>query len=174
MVRLAIAGAGAIGRRHAAAIRGSEAAVLAALIDPAPEAAATAAALGVPLFPSLAEALAARVADGVILATPNHLHVAGGLACVDAGVPVLVEKPLDVDVAAARRLVEAGEAAGVPVLTGHHRRYNPLIEAARDAIAEGRLGRVVSAHAMFWLAKPADYFLPDWRRQAGAGPVFRT
>lgn len=170
--RLAIAGAGAIGRRHAGAIRACDAAVLAALIDPAPAAAQIAAELGVPLFASLDQALDARLADGIILATPNHLHVQGGLACIGAGVPALVEKPLDVDVAAARRLVETGEAAGVPVLTGHHRRYNPLIEAAHRTIAEGRLGRVVSAHAMFWLTKPDDYYLPEWRRQAGAGPVF--
>lgn len=171
-VRLAIAGAGAIGLRHAAASRACDATLVAALIDPAPEAAQVAADLGVPLFASLDQALDARVADGIILATPNHLHVQGGLDCIAAGVPVLVEKPLDGDVVAARRLVETGEAAGVPVLTGHHRRYNPLIEAAHRTIAQGRLGQVVSAHAMFWLAKPDDYYLPDWRRQAGAGPVF--
>ena len=50
--------------------------------------------------------------DGVILATPNQLHVDGGLECVAAGVPVIVEKPIGDTVEGATRLVEAGEAAG--------------------------------------------------------------
>ena len=56
--------------------------------------------------------------EGVMVATPNQLHVANGLECIAAGVPALVEKPLADDVGAATRLVEAAEAAGVPLLTG--------------------------------------------------------
>ena len=78
-----------------------------------------------PLYRSLAELFAADKPDGVILATPNQMHVDGGLECVAAGVPVIVEKPIGDTVEAATRLVEAGEAAGVPVLTGHHRNYSP-------------------------------------------------
>ena len=66
-----------------------------------------------PLYASLAELFAAGRPDGVILATPNQLHVAGGLECVAAGVPVIVEKPIGDSVDAATTLVEAGEAAGV-------------------------------------------------------------
>ena len=108
----------------------------------------------------------------MILATPNQLHAQGALTCIDAGLPVLVEKPIASALDDARRVVAAGAAAGVPVLTGHHRRHNPIIAKARDLIAEGALGRIVSVQATTWLYKPADYFETAWRRKAGAGPIF--
>jgi predicted dehydrogenase len=169
--RIAVAGAGLIGRRHVAAMVQAKDARLAAIIDPMPAAAEYAAALGVPCFAGLDAMVAAGVADGVILATPNGLHVEGGLTCVRAGLPVLVEKPLATDVASARVLVEAAESAGVPVATGHHRRHNPLIAAAKAMIEAGEIGTPVSVHAMFWLIKPDDYFDVAWRREPGAGPV---
>jgi len=169
--RLAVVGAGLIGLRHIAAIAAAAGATLAAVIDPASAAPEIAARAGVAWFPSL-EDMPEAVADGIILATPNTLHVTGGLAAIARGLPVLVEKPIATDLAGARVLVEAGEAAGVPVLTGHHRRYNPLIVAAKSMIESGRIGKPVSVNGMFWLAKPDDYFDVAWRRELGAGPVF--
>jgi predicted dehydrogenase len=171
-VNIAVAGAGLIGKRHVEAIAASGAARLAAIVDPAPAAADYAASLGVPWRRSLAEMIDAEKPDGVILATPNQMHVEQGLACVAAGLPALVEKPIATDIAGALRLVEAAEAAAVPLLVGHHRRHNPLIAAAKAKLAEGALGRIVAVNAMFWLMKPEDYFDADWRRQPGAGPVF--
>lgn len=170
-VQIAVIGAGLIGLRHIAAISASAGAVLACVIDPAEAARAVAAAQGVPWFPDLA-AMPDGLCDAAILATPNHLHVAGGLACVARGLPVLVEKPIATNVAEARALVMAGEAAGIPILTGHHRRHNPLIAAAKALIEAGRIGPVLSVQAQFWLAKPDDYFDVAWRRAPGAGPVF--
>ena len=69
--------------------------------------------------------------DGVIIATPNALHVPAGLACVQRGIPILVEKPIADTVAASNELVTAAERARVPLLVGHHRRHNPLLEKAR-------------------------------------------
>tara|TARA_R110002096_G_scaffold87751_17_gene201316 strand:+ start:554 stop:1579 length:1026 start_codon:yes stop_codon:yes gene_type:complete len=169
--RLAVVGAGLIGLRHIAAIAAAAGATLAAVIDPAAASRQVSARDGVPWFPCL-ENMPDGIADGIILATPNNLHVAGGLAAIERNLPVLVEKPIATDLAGARVLVEAGEIAGVPVLTGHHRRYNPLIVAAKSMIVAGRIGRIVSVHGMFWLAKPDDYFDVAWRRQPGAGPVF--
>ena len=125
-----------------------------------------------PVYPSLAELFAADRPDGVILATPNQLHVDGGLECVAAGVPVIVEKPIGDTVAAATRLVEAGEAAGVPVLTGHHRNYSPIMAKAREIVHRGALGRwSPSRDALFY--KPDDYFDVGggWRREPGGGPI---
>lgn len=170
--RLAVAGLGIIGRRHIEAIARSADAVLAAIVDPAAAARDHAAQLGVPHFADLTGCLAAGGVDGVILATPNQLHIQGAEACIDAGLPVLIEKPIATDVESARAMVERAEAKGVAVATGHHRRHNPLIAAAKKAIVDGGIGRVVSAHCMFWLSKPDDYFAPEWRRAAGAGPVF--
>ena len=60
----------------------------------------------------------------------------------------------------------------VPVLVGHHRRHNPLIDAARQQIESGSIGDIVAVHAACWLYKPDDYFNVAWRTRQGAGPVF--
>ncbi|MEL6767656.1 MAG: Gfo/Idh/MocA family oxidoreductase [Pseudomonadota bacterium] len=168
--RLAIAGAGLVGRRHAAAVPAAGA-VLAGIADPSEEARDFAAAAGVPWHATLEALLKAGGVDGVILATPNALHEAGAMACLAAGVPVLVEKPIAADAAAGRRMVAAAEAAGVALAVGHHRRHNPLVAAAKGLIAEGRLGTITAVHGSAWLAKPDGYFEAAWRREAAAGPV---
>ncbi|MEM7743037.1 MAG: Gfo/Idh/MocA family oxidoreductase [Pseudomonadota bacterium] len=171
MTDLAVIGAGLIGRCHAALIADSAEATLSAIADPAPDARHLAEEMGVPWFPDLPHLLEAQHPDGIIIATPNQRHRADGEAAVAAGIPALVEKPLAGDVADAEALVSAADRAGVPLLVGHHRRHNPIIAAAKAAIARGELGRIVAVHAQFWLCKPDDYFEVDWRRQPGAGPV---
>lgn len=170
--RLAVVGAGLIGKRHVQAIRASSSATLAAIVDPLDAARGLAEALAVPWCASLRDLIAQDRPDGVVLATPNQAHVDGALACVAAGLPVLVEKPLATDPREARHLVDAAEAASVPLLTGHHRRHNPLVAAAKAAIEAGELGTVVAAHAMVWLMKPDDYFDVAWRREPGGGPIY--
>ena len=171
-VSIAVAGAGLIGRRHIEAVLASGQTRLCAIVDPAPQGRELAEKRGVVWYPSLAELLAKAKPDGVILATPNQLHVEGGLECVAAGVPVLVEKPFSIDVASGEKLVTAANAAGVPLLTGHHRRHNPLIRRAKAEIDAGSIGRVASVNATTWFYKPEDYFDVEWRRKPGAGPVF--
>lgn len=167
--RLALIGAGLIGRRHAAAIRTAAGATLASVADPAGE--AVAAANGVAWFPTMEALLAAERPDGAIVATPNALHAPQTLACLAAGVPVLVEKPIAIDTAEARAMVDAAEAAGLPLLVGHHRRHNPLIAAAKARIDRGALGRITAVHGMCWLGKPDGYFDVSWRREPGGGPI---
>lgn len=167
---IAVVGAGLIGGKHIDLV--GRQAELAAVIDPTPAAEDIAASHGVPWFADLGAYLGDSRPDGVIIATPNQLHVEHGLACVEAGLPMLIEKPIADTAAGAERLVAAAEAASVPILVGHHRRHNPLIEAARQAVESGRLGDIVSVSAQFWLYKPDDYFDVDWRKREGAGPVF--
>ena len=170
-VRLALAGAGLIGRRHAEAIAQAEGARLVAVADPA--GGDWTRAQGLAWHADVEALIAAERPDGLIVATPNQTHVETGLAAVAAGIPALIEKPVADTVAEAARLVAAGREAGVPLLAGHHRRHNPLIRAAKARIAEGEIGRAVTAQATCWLYKPDDYFAAaPWRTQAGAGPVF--
>jgi predicted dehydrogenase len=171
-VRIAVAGAGLIGQRHLEEIEAGPAEV-ASIVDPGPAAAPLADKYGVRLFPSLSEMFAADRPDGVIIATPNRMHVDGGLECVAAGVPVLVEKPIGDTIESATRLVEAGEAAGVPVLTGHHRNYSPLMARAREIVHSGRLGAIVAVVGTALFHKPDDYFDAGggWRREPGGGPI---
>ena len=93
-VRIAVAGAGLIGKRHIEEVDASRPAKLASIVDPGPAGTELAEKYGVPLYQSLAELFEKDKPDGVILATPNQMHVDGGLECVAAGVPVIVEKPI--------------------------------------------------------------------------------
>lgn len=170
-VRVAVLGAGMIGRRHIGVARPENGATLVAVVDPAPQSRTMAAELGVPWFGDGAAMLAAVQPEAAIVATPNGLHEEHGLMCVAAGVAALVEKPIAATVEAGARLVAAAERAGVPLLVGHHRRHNPLVAAARAAIDGGRIGRVVAVQATSWFAKPTSYFDVAWRRAPGAGPV---
>ena len=127
---------------------------------------------GVSHFTELDACLSATSLDGVIVASPNHLHLAHGLACLNAGIPVLIEKPLADTAAAGNELVDRSRETGVPILVGHHRRHSPLIAAAKQVVREGRLGKIVAVNGMFWLHKPADYFDTSWRTLPGGGPTF--
>ena len=93
-VRIAVAGAGLIGKRHIEEVDANPDARLAAIVDPGPAGPELADKFGVPLHPILAALFERDKPDGVILATPNQLHVDGALECVAAGVPVIVEKPI--------------------------------------------------------------------------------
>jgi predicted dehydrogenase len=172
-VRVAVAGAGIIGKRHIEEVSASDSAELSAIVDPGPAGPELAQTFGVPLYQSLAEVLGKDKPDGVILATPNQMHLDGGLECVAAGVPVIVEKPIADTVEEATRLVEAGEAAGVPVLTGHHRNYSPVMAKARQIVQSGRLGPIVAVNGTALFYKPDDYYDTGggWRREPGGGPI---
>ncbi|WP_062235265.1 Gfo/Idh/MocA family protein [Aureimonas sp. N4] len=165
-------GAGLIGRRHIQHVSAEPQAELVAVVDPTDAGRRVAAETGAPWASSLRELLATERPDGVIIATPNQVHVENALEAVAAGIPVLVEKPIADDLAEGERLVAAAERAGVPLLVGHHRRHNPIMRAASEIVASGRLGRIVAVSALFWLYKPDDYFDMPWRREPGAGPVF--
>ena len=173
-VRIAVAGAGLIGKAHIERILELPQAELAAIIDPSPQAAERAAALGVPYFAELATCLRAARPDGVVIATPNRLHVPHGLAAVAAGVPMLLEKPVADDLDSAWQLVAAAEAAEVPVLVGHHRRHSPLIQRARAIVQSGHLGRITAVSGLCLFRKPdRGYFdgAGAWRSQPGGGVI---
>ncbi|MDH3662321.1 MAG: Gfo/Idh/MocA family oxidoreductase, partial [Alphaproteobacteria bacterium] len=171
-IRLVIAGIGLVGKRHADAIRQLGNVALAGVVDPSDEGRHYAHAKNLPWFASLSQMFEEQKPDGVILATPTPLHVQQGLECVAQGCPILVEKPLSTSVADGEALVEAAERQGIPLLVGHHRRHNPLIQKARDVIDAGEIGRIRTVHAHCWFYKPDDYFdQAPWRKLKGAGPI---
>ncbi|MEM7427968.1 MAG: Gfo/Idh/MocA family oxidoreductase [Pseudomonadota bacterium] len=172
MIDLLVAGAGLVGRRHVEAVGAVEGVRVTMIADPSADARIFAGEAGAAWAPSLEAALADIRPDGIVLATPNQLHVEDGLRAVAAGIPCLIEKPIATSASEGQELVDAAARAGVPLLVGHHRRHNPLMAAAKQAIDEGQLGDIVTSHGMFWLFKPDDYFDAPWRRAQGAGPVF--
>lgn len=170
-VRIALAGAGLVGRRHASAIAVAEDVELVAVIDPDVAAQQLAERHRAIWHTALAEVLADASIDGVIVATPNQTHVELALACMETGIPVLVEKPLADTLSGAEHLQQVSEAQGVPLLVGHHRRHNDLMRAARALVDAGELGQITCVQSTTWLYKPEGYFDAAWRRQPGAGPV---
>ena len=164
-VRIAVIGAGVIGRVHARLVAAEPEARLAAIADPTPEAADLAAELGAAWYADHGELLANERIDGAIVAVPTGLHATVGIACAAAGVHILVEKPIADSVPAGLELVAAAEAAGVRVLVGHHRRYDPAVETARDLVRSGehagKLYRFCSpACRDLFLAQPTQYLAP--------------
>ncbi len=169
---IAVAGAGLIGRTHIDLLARSPQARLSAVVDPDPAAAALAAQLGVPHFAALDALLAQARPDGVILATPNALHVPQALACLAAGAGVLVEKPIAPTVAEGEQLLRAAGTARAPVLIGHHRAHSPIMARAGELVASGRIGRVVAVQGSAMFFKPDQYYIDGpWRAQVGGGPI---
>jgi predicted dehydrogenase len=168
---VAVIGAGAIGRMHVERLQVHPAVDIAAVADPSPAARELAGAAGVPWFADYRELLEKTKPGAVIVATPNHTHADVGIACIDRGLTVLMEKPVADTAAEAQRLCQAAEAAGVPLMIGHQRRHNPILRAARKLLGDGVLGRPVSVTAMATWLKPDSYFEPAWRREKGGGPV---
>jgi predicted dehydrogenase len=173
LVRIAVVGAGLIGKAHIKRITDEPEAELAAIVDPSPQTKELAQQAGTLWIPDIETMLETVKPDGVVIATPNQLHVSGGMAAVRAGVPVLIEKPISDNVESAMAFVEAAEAARVPVLVGHHRRHSPLIQRAKEIVTSGRLGKITAVNGLCWFLKPKEYFdgKGSWRREPGGGVV---
>lgn len=170
--RIAIVGAGLIGQRHLKVLLDDPGAyAVAAICDPTPAAEAQAKEKDIPWFADYKRMLDEAKPQGVIVATPNQLHVVVALACIARKIPVLVEKPLADSVRSAVDLVEAGKRADVPILTGHHRRHNPIMRKAAELVRGGGIGRVTAVVAVWLSRKPDDYYNVAWRRQPGGGTV---
>lgn len=172
VLKIAVAGAGVIGRAHIAVLAKNPSAQLCGIADPTDAARQLAREQGVAWFETLDELLATLRIDGVVLATPNALHVPQALQCIEAGVPVLVEKPIAHTVADAQRLVDATQAHQAKVLIGHHRAHSPIMREAKAVIDAGSLGQLVSVMGSAMFYKPDSYFSEaPWRSKVGGGPV---
>src|SRR6202171_2141424 len=155
--RIAIAGAGSIGLAHMAVAQKSSTCTLSAVVDPATIAESVAAKAGVPLFKSLEELFDRDRPDGVILATPNQLHVEHALKCIDAGLPML-EKPIAPTMEEGERLVKVADAFGAKILIGHHRAHSPIMAKAKEVVDRGTLGPLVAVMGSAVFFKPDHYF----------------
>ncbi len=170
-VKLAIAGGGVIGRRHAVSIAEAAHAELIAVADPAASGNAMAEEFGVPLHTSIEALLEAESVDGVIVSTPTEHHFQPTMAALDVGCHVLVEKPIMPTIEEAEKVVVKEAASGRHVLVGHHRRYYALMHKAREIVQSGQLGQLVAMSGQWTARKNDDYYAPDWRKKWEAGPV---
>ncbi|WP_430296954.1 Gfo/Idh/MocA family protein [Sinomonas sp. B1-1] len=163
--RVGIVGCGAISRNHLEAFAAIPEAAVVAVCDVDPDRAReTAARWGIPqAFGSVEELLAAGV-DIVSVCTPHPTHEAVVLAAAAAGVHVLCEKPIAIDLASAERMVAACDAAGVRLGVLFQRRFWPAAQRLRAAVDNGTLGRPILGHASVLLHRePAYYGATPWR-----------
>lgn len=105
---------------------------------------------GVPVFKSLDEALQSVKADGVINVTPPQFHRAVSITALDAGVPVLSEKPLADTRQAALDIVAAAERTGVLHVVTQNYRYKPPIQTLQRALRDGGMGEIGALHVEFF------------------------
>ncbi len=132
-LRVAVVGAGQFGRQHMRVIRQSPQAQLAGVLDTdRSRAAAAAADYDCPALSGLEEV--ARRADAAIVATPTVTHAAVGCALLEAGLDVLVEKPIAANLEDAERLVQTAARHGRILQVGHLERFNPAVTALEAAI----------------------------------------
>jgi len=111
--------------------------------------------------------------DAVDICSPNNTHCEIALAAAAAGKMILCEKPLAMNVAEGRKMVEAVEAKGVPNMVWYNYRRVPAVTFARQLIEEGRLGRIFHFRAKFLQDWTMDADLPQggealWRLDIGA------
>lgn len=94
--------------------------------------------------------------NAVYIATPPGSHEAYALAAIARGLPVYIEKPVGVDLSAARRIAAAVNAGGVRACVAHYRRRLPAFVAVKQWLAEGRIGRVLHVDLRLWKAAPRE------------------
>jgi myo-inositol 2-dehydrogenase/D-chiro-inositol 1-dehydrogenase len=142
-LRFGLIGTGRIGQVHATNIAASPDATLQwvcdALVDGARE---TAARLGGRATAESAEVFAAGDVDAVVIASPTPTHVDLIAAAIDSGIPVLCEKPIDLDILRVDGLRARAAASGVPIALGFNRRFDPHFAELRRRVAAGEIGRL--------------------------------
>ena len=125
-------------------------------------------------FDSVRDLCHSAQVDAVLVATPNACHLADVLDAVDAGKPVLCEKPLGVSADECRQMVKAARHKGVLFGVAQVFRFNQSVRELREWVAAGRIGHPVFARSEFSFF--ADSSHPrKWlynARLAGAGPIF--
>jgi len=145
--RIAIIGCGVVSEMHFRGYRAHEDRVeIVAAVDPSPERRRwVTETFGVETtFPSISAAIAGCVFDVAVVSTPSHVRLEAVAELAAAGKHLFVEKPLADGVAKAREIVEVADEAGVLLAVDQNFRYHYAFGHARDAIRDGRIGRVVS------------------------------
>lgn len=158
-IRFGLVGAGRIGKVHATAVTGNPDAELVAVTDAMPAAAeALAKSFGCEVR-TLEDIEKASDIDAVLICAPTDTHADLIERFALAGKAVFCEKPVDLDVARARKVLEVVRRTGAKLMVGFNRRFDPHFNAVRKAIEEGRIGEVemVTITSRDPAAPPVEY-----------------
>jgi myo-inositol 2-dehydrogenase/D-chiro-inositol 1-dehydrogenase len=149
VLRLAVIGAGRMGRVHLEALRDARQVEAVAVADPV---AAAREATGLPGYATVEELLAAGVAEAVLIAAPTDLHGELVAQVAAAGLPMLCEKPLGLTVAQAETAVAAAE--GVLLQVGYWRRFVAELRQLKRLLEGGELGAPQQVLSHQWDEEP--------------------
>jgi len=170
-LKFAIAGAGYIAAIHADALQRQKDTELVAVVDKFPEVRkAFADKLGVPReYDTLADLLKDGGVDALVIGTPNALHAAQAVAALQAGVHVLVEKPMAVTVREAEKMIDAGQKSGACLMVAHCWRFDREVRWLKART--GKLGRIVrtKSYGVHVQWGPAGWFTQ--KKMAGGGAL---
>jgi myo-inositol 2-dehydrogenase/D-chiro-inositol 1-dehydrogenase len=140
-IRFGLIGTGRIGQVHAASIAASPDTRLAWVCDPILDGAhAVAARYGGVVTADTAELFASREVDAVLIASPTATHVDLIADALEAGIPALCEKPIDLDIRRVDELRPRVAASGVPIALGFNRRFDPAFASVRARVEAGEIG----------------------------------
>jgi myo-inositol 2-dehydrogenase/D-chiro-inositol 1-dehydrogenase len=150
VLRVAVVGAGLMGADHIIRINTRiVGALVSAVVEP-DEGRAKAAMENAPQatwYPNIEAALAAKAMDAVLIATPGQFHEPVLIPCLEAGLPILCEKPLTPDSDSALRVLSAEEAAGKQLIqVGFMRRFDAGYMQLRELIASKKQGELLGLH----------------------------
>jgi UDP-N-acetyl-2-amino-2-deoxyglucuronate dehydrogenase len=165
-IRFGIVGCGSIGPTHAGAIRQIPGTQIVAVADTVESRArATAEKFGVgKIYASQDELIADPDIDVVCLCTPSGLHAAGAVAAMRAGKHVIVEKPMDISLAACDRMIATADETGRKLTVISQHRFDAASILAHQKITAGELGKIVLATAdVKWWRTQGYYDSGDWR-----------
>lgn len=166
VTRVGLVGAGGVAQRHARVLAGLPDVQVAAVTDVAADAAGKLAGeYGAKVLPDVGALLAERP-DVVYVCVPPFAHGPAERAVIEAGVPLFVEKPIEIKLDKARETAELVARHGLLTGVGHHWRYSALVERARAVLGDREVRLVSGA----WLDKvPPVAWWP--RRDRSGGPI---
>jgi hypothetical protein len=134
VLRVGVIGAGVMGGNHARVFAGLPGVELIGVVEPDPKQSKFVGdILGCRMVATVDELLDLGV-DAVSIAAPTHLHRDVSLACIARGVHVMVEKPIATTVEEGRDIIAAARHAGVTLMVGHVERFNPAVQAIKEAV----------------------------------------
>jgi len=135
-LRLGVVGVGVMGSNHARVLAEMPGVTLVGVADPDDKQAdLVRRTLGCATVPDIRDLLELGV-DAVSIAAPTHLHRSIALAAISRGVHVLVEKPIASSVEEGREIIAAARRAGVTLMVGHVERFNPAVQAIKEALRD--------------------------------------
>jgi len=149
-LKVAVVGAGSMGMNHLRVLKdfGEEQARLVGVAEPQPAARSRASnRFQVQGFSDYREMIAETKPDVVAIVVPTDLHFAVASHALDAGVSVLVEKPITATVAQAEQLIALARERGVRLAVGHVERFNPAVLELKRQLDGGNVGRIFYLHA---------------------------